>query len=479
MTADSLENVALGKLTYGITPADRVAFKKLGFGAWLDDQLDPNKADSAFILEALTKFPSLELTPADAHNTFPYSIKGHLVADEVIFATLLRRYWSDRQVYEMLVEFLSDYNPVPRRSDDYSLAHYDAQVIRANALGNYPDLVLASSRSPGMLDYLNGNQNEKNHPNENYGRELLELFTVTTAYPYTQDDVVNAARVLTGIIWPSVQPDVIVRVNQHWVGAVQVLGWSDPNPGGSRQAILATAESLVRYLANHSATAQAFSLRMARRFVSDTPPKSLLTAMAATYTKTSGNIPAVFKTMALSPEFAASYRAKTKRPSEFFGSVIRGLDLKLSKPVTAGDPTRANFFFANPLNESFSWAVQAGHLPMNWPFPNGYPDTAAPWTTMAAQVGRWNKASNLARGVSTSSLTLPNYKKLLGNLKTSEQIIDAAASYYLGAKLPTDERTAAIKLLNQIDGLSESAAIEARTQIAVGLVMSKPEWNLR
>lgn len=479
MATASIENLVLGKLTYGITPADRAGFKRLGFAKWLDDQLDPAKRENAFVLDTLTKFPSLSLSPAEAHDTFPYSIKNHLVADEVIFSTLVRRYWSDRQVVEMLVEFLHDYNPVPRRSDDYSMAHYDNQVIRANVLGNYPDLVLASSRSPGMLDYLNGNQNDKNHPNENYGRELLELFTVTTAYPYTQEDVVNAARVLTGIVYPSAQPDLIVRVSQHWNGPVQVLGWSNPNPGGSRQAILATSESLIRYLANHSATAQAFSLRMARRFVSDNPPSSLVTAMAATYTKTSGNIPAVFKTMALSSEFAASYRAKTKRPSEFFGSVIRGLNLKPSKPITAGDPTKSFFFAANPLNELVSWLIQAGHLPTNWPFPNGYPDTAAPWTTMAAQVGRWNRVSSITKGLSSGSLTSPNFKSLLGNPKTSEQIVDAAARNYLGSALPADERAAAIKLINQIDWLSSEAAIEARIQVAVALVMSKPEWNLR
>ena len=473
------ENVALGKLTYGSTPADKAAFKKLGFAKWLNDQLDPAKIENAFIVDALKKFPSLALTPADAHTTFPYSIKNHLVADEVVFSTLLRRYWGDRQVYEMLVEFFNDYNPVPRRVDDWSLAHYDNQIIRANVLGNYPDLVLASSRSPGMLEFLNGNQNEKNQPNENYGRELLELFTVSTALSYTQSDVVNAARVLTGIVWPSAQQDLIVRVNYHWVGPVAVLGWTDPNPGGSRAAILATAESLVRYLAMHSSTAQAFSLRMARRFVSDNPSKGLLASMAASYTKSGGNIPTVFRTMVTSTEFAASNRAKTKRPSEFFGSVIRGLNLKLNGPVTAGDPTMANFFNGNVLNEIYSWAIQAGHAPFNWPFPNGYPDTAAAWTTMAAQVARWNQASHWASGIRSQSLTAPNYSSLYGSgLKTSEQIVDAAAKYFLGAVLPADERAAAVNMVNQVSANSRGLS-QNRAEVATALVLSKPEWNLR
>jgi len=473
----SIETVALTKLTYGVTREDRANFKKLGFAKWLDDQLNPLKKENDFVTESLKKFPSLELSPADLHDTFPYSIKNHLVADEIVYSTLLRRYWGSRQVVEMIVEFLGDYNPVPRRADDYSIGHYYNQVIRANALGNYPDLVLASSRSPAMLDYLNGNQNDRLHPNENYGRELLELFTVSTEFPYSQEDVVNAARVLTGIIWPSAQPDLIVRPAAHWNGPVSVLGWNHANPGGNRQAILSTSESLVRYLAMHPATAQAFSTRMATRFVSDRPPKSLIAEMSATYLKTGGNIPSVFKSMALSQEFALSHRSKTKRPIEFTGSIIRGLELKLAKPVTAGDITASYFLKSNPLSEVFYWSVQDGHSPFNWPFPNGYPDTAAPWTTMAAQVSRWNRASNLARGVGNITLTKPDFKTIFGAIPSSSaQVIDAAAKFFLREVLPADERLAAIGVLDQITG---SDVFQRRAATAVGLIFSKPEWNLR
>ena len=469
-----IDTVALTKLTYGATPADKANFKKLGFAAWLNDQLNPEKTDNAFITKSLKTFGSLDLSPYEVHNTFPFSIKNYIVADETIFATLLRRYWSDRQVFEMLVEFFHDYNPSPRGVDDSNMGHYDKSVIRANALGYYPDLVLASSRSPAMLAFLNGNQNEKDHPNENYGRELLELFTVSTAYPYTQDDVVTAARVLTGITWWGDQPNLQVQVNRHYNGPVTLLGWSDPNRGGNWQTILNTAESMIRYLALLPATAQAFSLRMARRFVSDTPPQTLIDAMAATYTKTKGHIPSVFKTMALSKEFAASFRAKTKRPSEFVGSVIRGLDLKMAQTIYPGNPTDDDYFYGNPLRELHGWALQQGHSPFGWPFPNGYPDTAAPWTTMAAQITRWNMSHQRAYGWASSSLTAPNYKKLLpASAKTPEQVIDAAATLYLGAKFPTDERTAALKIMAQVGDW------ERKAEVAVGLVFSKPEWNLR
>jgi hypothetical protein len=199
--------------------------------------------------------------------------------------------------------------------------------------------------------------------------------------------------------------------------------------------------------------------------------------MSASYSRTGGNIPAVFKTMALSAEFAASYRQKTKRPTEYIGSVIRGLELRPSRPISGGDATKANFMASSPLNAVFRWSVQDGHSPYSWPFPDGYPDQAAPWITMAAQVGRWNRASELAGGEGASSLTVPNFTKLIGEkVKTSAQILDAISKLFLGSVLPSDERAAVIKAMDQIVGVD---VFQRKAASAAALVFSKPEWNLR
>jgi Protein of unknown function (DUF1800) len=474
-----IDTVALTKLVYGFSAADRAQFKKLGFAAWLKDQLDPGKPENQFVAKSLKAFGSLNLLPSEAHNTFPYSTGNYLVADETTLATFLRRYWSDRQVFEMLTEFFHDYLPSPRGVDDYNLAHYDA-TIRSNVLGTYPDMLLASSRTPAMLSSLNGNENERDHPNENYGRELLELFTVTTAYQYTQQDVVSAARVLTGIRYWSDNTSLQVDVNRHWNGPVALLGWSDANPGGSKNAVLATSESMIRYLALLPATAKAFSVRMARRFVSDVPPDSLVAQMADTYTKTQGNIPEVFTTMAMSKEFASSFRAKVKRPSEFVGSVIRGLGLSLNRDILPGDVSKKYFLDGNPVQPLWQLATMQGHSPFGWPFPNGYPDTAAPWITMAAQINRWNVAHQYAYGWGPDSLSQPDYAKLLpASANTSEKVIDAVSQLFLGAKLPADERVAALAMMKSVGYGEAPNRLRRQTQIAVGLVLSKPEWNLR
>jgi uncharacterized membrane protein len=478
-TKTPIDTVALSKLVYGFSESDRAQFKKLGFAGWVKDQLDPGKTENPFVAQGLKAFGSLNLLPSEARNTFPYSTGNFLVADETTLATLLRRYWSNRQVFEMLTEFFHDYLPSPRGVEDYNLAHYDA-TIRHNVLGSYPDMLLASSRTPAMLTSLNGNENDRDHPNENYGRELLELFTVTTAYPYTQQDVISASRVLTGIRYWSDNPGLQVDVDRHWNGPVSLLGWSDLNPGRSRSSVLDTSESMIRYLALLPATAEAFSVRMARRFVSDVPPKSLVSQMADTYNKTQGNIPAVFTTMAMSKEFAASYRAKVKRPSEFVGSVIRGLGLTLNRDIQPGDVTKKYFLDGNPLQPLWQLASMQGHSPFGWPFPNGYPDTAEPWITMSAQVNRWNVAHQYAYGWVPDSISQPTYSHLLPpTAKTSERVIDAVSQLFLGTKLPADERAAALALMKSVGFGQGPNRLNRQTQIAVGLIFSKPEWNLR
>jgi hypothetical protein len=473
--------VVLSKLTYGFNPNDLAQFNSMGLNAWLADQLNPNKTENPRVSAGLKAFPSLSMSPEDTKNNFPYSIKNYLVADEVILSTLFRRTWSDRQLFEMLVEFFHDLIPSPRGVADENLSHYDTSVLRKYALGNYPDMLVASSRSAAMLASLNGNQNDKNNPNENYGRELLELFTVSTAAPYNQTDVVNAARVLSGISWwADSGKGLQASPGRHWNGPVTVLGWSDPNPGGSSKVILDTAERMIRYLALLPATARAFSLRLARRFVSDTPPESLVSGMAGVYLETSGNIPAVVTFMAQSAEFAASDGQKIKRPTEFVSSIFRALGISPAKEIMAGDPMKDNFFAGNPLQRLHQWSIDHGHAPYGWPFPNGYPDTGAAWTTLSSQVMRWNLVRQLSYGWGNGDFTTPNYSTLLHSTKTSDSsILNSAAALLLGRRLENLEQAAALKVVSNVGGKNANDTFERKAQVAVGIVLSAPDWNLR
>jgi hypothetical protein len=156
------------------------------------------------------------------------------------------------------------------------------------------------------------------------------------------------------------------------------------------------------------------------------------------------------------------------------------LGLSLNRDIQPGDLSKKYFLDGNPLQPLWQLATMQGHSPFGWPFPNGYPDTAAPWITMAAQINRWNVAHQYAYGWGPDSLSQPDYAKLLpASANTSEKVIDAVSQLFLGAKLPADERVAALAMMKSVGYGEAPNRLRRQTQIAVGLVLSKPEWNLR
>jgi hypothetical protein len=156
------------------------------------------------------------------------------------------------------------------------------------------------------------------------------------------------------------------------------------------------------------------------------------------------------------------------------------LGLELSKELKPGDATQKFFFEGNPLTELHKLSLMHGHEPFGWPFPNGYQDTANAWITMSAQVARWNLSRKFSYGSDAGSLREPDFAKLLPkSAKSPEQIVDAAATVFLGEKLPPDERAAALAIMKQVGAGAANSALRRKTEVAVGLILLKPEWNLR
>lgn len=474
------ENAVLAKLTYGATRSSRAELRRLGLVKWLDDQLSPTKAEDPGVLRTLGGFTALKLNPAALQKTIPYSIKPWLASDELAHIALYRQLNSKRQVYESLVEFLQDYVPVPLFHDSIRRLSYDRDAIRPNVLKTYPELLWATALHPSMLLFLSGYANTKEHPNENYGRELLELFTVTTATPYTEADVQNAARVFSGITWFENDTEIKpwVDVNKHWAGSVKVLDWTDANPGLSQNQILTTAKSLVYHLALLPETAKAFSHRMAVRFVSDNPPVRLVDAMTKTYLATKGSIPSVVKTMATHRDFAAGAGKKLKRPTEYLLSTMRALEVQLDGHVTYGDVTQGDYFTGSNLKEIYWAAMQQGHAPFNWPTPDGYPDSEAAWTTMSAQVLRWKRGTEIA-GVG-AAFTAADYAALFKGVKNDwSAIVDAASLLLLGRKISDPQKTRLIAAAKRSDVNFANNPFLARCKAVTILLVCTEDWNRR
>ncbi len=285
-----------------------------------------------------------------------------VVVEELMAQRLMRDIYSNAQLQEVMTDFwLNHFNVFLRKNEStpYYLVSYERDVIRPRALGKFEDLLEATAHSPAMLIYLdnaqstgpdslaadrakiaaarNPNKNKKAPEglNENYARELMELHTLGVNGGYTQADVIQAARILTG--WTVERPQrgggFLFDEKRHEPGSKKVLGKKFKEHGEKE------GRDLLHMLATRPATAQFISRKLAVRFVSDDPPKALVDRMAKAFLSSDGDMAVVLKTMFRSPEFWSPdvYRAKVKTPLEYVVSAARASNASLTnvQPLVA------------------------------------------------------------------------------------------------------------------------------------------------
>jgi uncharacterized protein (DUF1800 family) len=318
-----------------------------------------------------------------------------MVVTELQRAKLLRAVYSERQLYEMMVDFWENHFSIFANKDDdrYLLTSYDRDTIRPFTMGRFRDLLGATAHSPAMLYYLDNWRSSVPRPyaatkdkpagvdggfNENYARELMELHTLGVDGGYTQKDVQEVARCFSGwtIQKPNEQGLFLYRPGLHDDGEKIVLGHKISAGGG-----LADGERVLDILATHPATARFVATKLARRFISDDPPQSVIDRAAAVFLKTDGSIRETLRVIVTSPEFfsATTYRAKMRSPLEYVAAAMRALNAE-----TDGD---------RPVLDAIG---RMGQPVFGRITPDGYVDRTDQWLSSGAMVVRFNFASALA-----------------------------------------------------------------------------------
>jgi uncharacterized protein (DUF1800 family) len=358
------------------------------------------------------------MTPQQKEVLLALVEPNRVVTAELQQEKLLRAVYSERQLEEVMTQFWSNhFNIYLRKNGEmpWYLADYERDVIRPHAMGRFEDLLVAVAHSPAMLVYLDNQQSigphsvaamrasanagqKKSAPglNENYARELMELHTLGVNGGYTQQDVVEVAKVLTGWGTETKQQGFGFEFGfefngrRHEPGTKVVLGHTIQENGTGERGE-AEGMEVLHLLAMSPATARFLSTKLATEFVSDTPPKSLVDRMTKTYLKTHGDIGQVLRTMFHSPEFWSrdAYRAKLKTPLEFVVSSLRATDADVENATAlAASLDRLGM----PL-----YGVQQ---------PNGYSLKADPWLGAEALLARMNFAlaltANRLPGVSVA-----------------------------------------------------------------------------
>ena len=355
------------------------------------------------------------MSPKQKETVMALNNPEQVVVNELMQAKVLRAIYSERQLDEVMTDFwFNHFNVfINKGADRYLMTSYERDAIRPHALGKFEDLLVATAKSPAMLFYLDnwlsagpdsdialgiaphgdgrGPSNPPQRPpgnlkakqasglNENYGRELMELHTLSVTGGYSQKDVTEVAKVFTG--WTLEPPkkggDFRFEPRMHEPGDKIVLGHRIQQ-NGEKEGL-----EVLHLLAHNPKTAHFISQKLAMRFVSDDPPTALVDRMTHTFLKKDGDIREVLRTMFKSPEFwsSAAYRAKVKTPLEFVVSAVRASGAEV-------DDARA---LVGTLNNM-------GMMLYGMQPPTGYSMKADVWVNSSALLARMNFALGLATG---------------------------------------------------------------------------------
>ncbi|HEX2805614.1 MAG TPA: DUF1800 domain-containing protein, partial [Kineosporiaceae bacterium] len=420
----------LRRATYGPDDALRAEVAALGTTAWLARQLNPAALADPGGDTVAALFPHLSLGIPEAQATIT---DGAAFQRDLAAAHLGRAIWSTRQLFEVMVDFWSNHFNITCPSDKTQLSRhrFDADVIRKGALGRFEDLLQATAIHPAMLEYLDNGGSTGRNPNENYARELLELHTVGLGGGYGEQDVRQAALLLTGYQVTDGKPTFVPA--RHYVGAVKIMGFAHAND--ARAAGRPATVAFLRYLARHPATATGLARKLAIRFVADDPPAALITRLAQVYLQNDTAIAPVLSALLSSAEFAASGGSKLRRPMERLAAAARLLGVQ-----PGGDP--------QGLIELYWMLDAAGHRPLGWIRPDGYPDAASWWQSPAAALGQFNADAQLVHAWWPKHLQNPGPTKLLRTPpRTRAAAIEAVGARVLGRPLTAQEQAATAALL--------------------------------
>ena len=478
LAKDAIRHLAT-RTTFGATPKMLADIKRLGIDDWLRQQLEPEKIAPTKAELKLAELTSLKLSPTQLREQREQlSEKGVDPARETVDATIARQIWSDRQLFEVMVDFWNDFLHVAADFDggeNYRNA-FDRDVIRKHALGSYPEMLVAANKHPALLLYLNQVDSRKDAVNENLARENLELYSVGVDGGYTEKDVRQAALLQTGRGVADGKYKFFAE--RHYLGKVKILGFSHANNSDDPVAADKVIDSYIRYIAMHPSTARYVAQNLATRFVSDTPPKSVVDRLAKAYTTNKGQIRPVLATLFSSSEFWAAVGQKVRRPMEYLVATYRALGVSPdAAPDYSGDQRRTPF--AQGLRQIQDKMRELGQYPMGKPTPDGYADVYLAWTSAGTMIDGWNEAGDLIAGYRKQFTFVKPEKLVAKPPATAGAYVDALAQRLVHQKLSAKEK----KLVLAVAGVAESAKVDATFNGAIAAVartiLASPQHHLR
>jgi uncharacterized protein (DUF1800 family) len=470
LAAPDQDLALVNRLTWGVSASSVAAFRRTGYDRWLNHQLHPSPFDAlppaaqaeidalpvaqtpmavlVVNLDARNKAAN-QLADPDQKKAAQTAYQQALndLGRQAAARSLLRDLYSPDQLQEQLTWFwFNHFNVhVYKRDIRAMIGDYEDQAIRPHVLGRFRELLEATLRHPAMLRYLDNDQNAVGHINENYAREIMELHTMGVGSGYTQKDVQELARILTGVGVdlspnpPNLKPDyrpLYVRAglfefnpNRHDFGDKLFLGHVIKGSG------FGEVEQALDILSREPATAHHVSMQLAAYFLGDTPPPGVVDRMADSFRRSDGDIAQVLNTLFRSREFAASLGHAFKDPAHYAISAVR---------LAYDDQVILN---TGPIQ---GWLNRMAEGLFNHETPDGYPMTSAAWDGPGQMAVRFEIARQIGSG--SAGLFKPE----------GQGAVDRPAFPHVENALYYDD-------------LSQTLGVPTRT--ALGQAVSPQDWN--
>src|SRR6266446_10677350 len=491
---------ALNRLAYGARPGEADSLARFGVIRWIERQLDPDHISDDHIAEREREFKILDYNRSDLAGRYRDATRERQRQQREAAATgdstrrrdarpmqefrelggelqqlaIVRAALSERQLREVMVDFWTNHFNVfvGKGADRFLLPSYIEETIRPRALGRFDDLLIATAESPAMMFYLDNAQSvapgsapprplrslfarrrfgmnempedRRRRPtgiNENYARELLELHTLGVDGGYTQQDIIEVARIFTG--WSIEPPErgsgFVFRDWAHDRGEKHVFGLTFPDDGKDEGI------RLLKFLAEQHATMHHVSAKLCARFVADDPPDGCIDAAVAAWQKTGGDIRAVLRAIFMSPDFwsAQAVRSKVKTPFEFVVSAVRATG------VEPDDTPRLAQLVA-----------RLGEPLYQQPAPTGYAETEEHWVNSGALLARMNAAMAIAKDCSSIPAN-----------EDHARLVDMIDQQLLAGTMSAHTKSVILEQLTDV-----TDPVQARA-LAVGLALGGPDFQ--
>jgi uncharacterized protein (DUF1800 family) len=451
------------RITMGMNQAEVARARQLGYSGYLNYHLNASQIDDAAVDQFVAQnYPMVNFDIAQLRTADRGMAEGQLQE-----ATLYRAAFSGRQLHERMVEFWTDHFTIAITKDAIGNTKLldDRTVIRRHALGNFREMLHASAKSTAMILYLDQQLNrfDPNNPNrpvnQNYAREIMELHTLGVYGGYTQDDVAQLARILSG--WGARNFEFFVTPTAHDWNAKTWMGRTIPAVATPALRTAAAAqlegEQAIDFLLDHPSTARYISWKMARWLLQYDPPQAAVDAAAAAYTSTRGDIKSMIRAILTRTNLMAS-EPLYKRPFHFAMSAMRTMG---TTAVTAAGHRNLRFNYDNMNMRLFYWEQ-----------PNGWPFQVEWWSGLVLQ--RWQFAGVLANQNSTNySIDIAKFTRA-GS--TPEAVATRIIEEVFAGEVTARFRTELVGFLRGTPASNTVSAARLRDGLALAMSSTPFQW---